>query len=362
MTSRAFARSLRGEPLRVLVVGAGAIGATVGGWLAAEKNEVRFYDRGAVAERLRARGLELYWQERPHERQRISVEVVSSLADAGEVDIAVLAVKTYSLAAVAEEVRRALGDEPVIVALQNGVRNQEILPQFFSKVLFGVVSYNAWVDEPGVVGYQKKGPLHLGALKPELQGELEVVCRYLSLGVPTHPTRRLRDATHCKLVINLANSLTTLVGHTVRPIDDPQLFQWLLTNLTYEGVRVVKAAGVREVRLGGMPSWKLMWAAARLPPFLTRRAFAKNVRKMVLSSMAQDVLGRQSSATELDDINGYLLSLAAKHGVAAPFNHAVYELCQREFAKADFQPLPLAEVAERARSALAAAPAAPVGV
>jgi 2-dehydropantoate 2-reductase len=240
--------------------------------------------------------------------------------------------------------RQTVGDAPVIIAVQNGLLNQQVLPKYFSKVIHCVVSYNAWFDAPGVVGYQKRGPLEWGVLDPAVAPAMERLAAIFRRGVPTIITERIRDAAHCKLVINLTNSVTTLVGHTYEPVTDMRLFQKLLSNQLHEGLRIVRAAGVREVKLGGMPSWMILTLGAKLPYALAAPLFKKNVKKMVLSSMAQDVIQRGAGQSELESINGYLLDLAKEHGVAAPYNEAIYELCKREFAKEKFEPLDVTEV------------------
>jgi ketopantoate reductase len=167
----------------------------------------------------------------------------------------------------------------------------------------------------------------------------------LSKGVETIHTEKFLDAAYSKMVVNLTNSLTTLIAHRFRPLSDPKIFQRLLTNLTYEGTQILKAAGHKEVRIGGMPPWRLMWAAAKLPQFLTRRTFEKNVKKMVVSSMAQDILQRGGKDSELDTLNGEFLRLADRHGVRAPYNRAVYRLCTERFARAGgFEPMDVTEV------------------
>ena len=330
--------------LKIVVVGAGAIGGSVGAWLSERHDNVWLHDLPAVNLRLRRQGLTVYLQGHRAEAPAVPVRVLDDLAGAADADVLVLAVKTYGLDALAARVRERLGDRALVVGLQNGLANQQILPRYFSRVIYGVISYNAWLDPDGAIGYQKKGPLHLGTRHNELPAELAEVTRLFDQGVPTHATDRIADAAHCKLVVNLTNSLTTLVGLNFRPISDEALFQRLLTRQLYEGVRVLKAAGVREVRLGGMPPWALMIAGATLPRALTRGLFRRNVKKMVVSSMAQDVLTRHAADTELETINGYLVGLARRHGVATPVNDAILAMCRREFARGSFQPLDVTEV------------------
>ncbi len=338
------------NPVNVVVFGAGAVGSTVGGWLAPHHRSLWFLDRGPVADALRSRGITLYQQGQKERAETVRVQVIDDLGAAPRPDVILLAVKNYSLEKAAELIRDRVGNDVIVVGLQNGVENQAILPRYFRRVLYGIVGYNAWLDEPGVVGYQKRGPLVLGTILNLHQPELGLVADLLNRGVETMITPRLPDAACSKMIVNLTNSFTTLVGHGFREISEPLLFQKLLSNLTYEGVRIARAAGYREWHVGGMPSWALMTAAANLPLFVTRSAFQKNVKKMVISSMAQDILQRGGSDSELESINGYFLRLADAHGVSVPYNRAVYQLCKERFGEAGFRPLDVREVWDRARA------------
>lgn len=324
---------------KIVVFGSGVIGGSVGGWIAPHYQNIWFLDQGATAQALREKGITTYLQDHKPEAANVPVKVINDLAEVPDVDVIMLGVKNYSLEPVAKLIKEKIGDRAVIVSMANGMENQRVLPKYFSRVIYCVVSYNAWMDEPGVIGYQKKGPLVLGTPDNSLQNEMAEIARVCNLGVETVVTPHLQDAVHCKIVINLTNSLTTLVGFRFKTLSDPTLFQKLLTGLTSEGVEIIRKNGYHECKLGGMPSWTLLTVVAKLPVFLTKPIFDKNVKKMVISSMAQDVLQRKGQSTELDSINGYIVELADKAGMKAPFNRTIYELSQREFARPDFQPL-----------------------
>lgn len=330
--------------LKIVFLGAGVIGGTVGAWVAEHADNVYFLDRGEVAERLEEKGITTYWKEEPAKKTTVKVNVIADLDEVPDADVIVIGVKNYSLEAVSKVIQSKMGDRPVIVGMQNGLENQKILPRYFSKVIYCVVSYNAWTDEQGAIGYQKKGPLHFGTLQNELQTEMEDLAAVFNRGVETHITHHIGDAAHCKLVINLTNSLTTLIGLNIKEISDQALFQKLLTNLTWEGVTIIRAAGYKESKLGGMPPWRLIWSGSHLPRAITKGMFEKNVKKMVVSSMAQDVMQRGSGDSELESINGYILDLAKKQGVRAPYNQAIYDLAKQEFAKHPFEPMDVKDV------------------
>ena len=340
------------KDLNMIMFGVGAVGASVGGWIATNYQNVYFYDKHEVTEILKRKGITHYLGERKDRAETIKVKGIDDLAEAPSPDVIVIAVKNYSLDGAAKYIKDKLGDKPIIVALQNGVENQSILPKYFSKVIYGVVCYNTWLDSPGVVGYQKRGPVVLGTIGNQHQSEMKAAAEIFNKGVETTITPHLPDASHSKMVINLANSLTTLIGHTYKEISDMSIFQKLLSNLTYEGVQIIKAAGYKECKLGGMPSWLMLKASVSLPQLMTRKLFEKNVKKMVISSMAQDILQRGRIESELESINGYILKLADAHGVKAPYNRAIYKMCRTEFNKPNFQPLDVKQVWTEVEKAL----------
>ncbi len=334
---------------KILFFGAGAIGGSVASWVGAKHGEVYVFDRPDIVKAVSEKGISTYLEGNRDRADNVKVKVIEDISRVKEFDVIVVGVKNYSLDAVSSEIKKHAGDRPIIIAMQNGAENQAILPKHFSKVIYCVIGYNAWMDEPGVIGYQKKGPLIFGTRNNELMSEMKELAAIFSRGVETVVVDHLQDAVHSKIIINLTNSLTTLIGHNVKPVSDEALFQKVLTNLLLEGVKIARASGYDQCRIGGMPSWGLIWAGAKLPRLFTKAMFRRNARKMVMSSMAQDIIQRGGHESELENINGYFLKLAETHGVDAPFNRAVYDLCRREFAKSKFQPVDIHVVWEEVK-------------
>jgi len=241
--------------------------------------------------------------------------------------------------------------------MANGIENQEILPKFFSRVIYCVVGYNARRDPPMVVGYQKKGPLLIGTPDDTLSSDLHLVRKILVRGCPTEIVDRLQDAVHTKLVMNLTNALDALVGRGYQTLSNFAVYQRLLLQTLREGIEVIHAAGYREYPIAGMPSFALLRLAALMPGPLTRPIFRRRLRLMVMASMAQDVALRGAHNTELESITGYLVRLAAKVNIAVPHNEAIYRLGQQQF-QPGFRPLRCEEVeaAVLRSSAVAKAP------
>ena len=329
---------------KILFIGPGAIGASVAAWVAESYPSVWMMGHGETQAALRQNGITTYdFADPERTRRTVRVATIDRPGDIGDIDIVVLAVKNYSLEAVARQVQKELGDRPIVVSMANGIDNQRILPKFFSKVIYCVVGYNARRDAPVVVGYQRKGPLLIGTPDNKLGGELRLVQSILARGCPTEIVDRLQDAVHTKIVINLTNALDALVGRGSVPLSDLAAYQQLLSQTLWEGIHIIRAAGRREHRIAGILPFALLHLVAALPGWMTRPIFKRELRVMRMSSMTQDVVLRGAHDTELESITGYIMGLAAQHGVPAPYNRAIYRMGREKFHPG-FEPLRCEEV------------------
>jgi 2-dehydropantoate 2-reductase len=329
------------EPLIVLY-GAGAIGCTIYRWLKPFYDNLFLLAHGRTADEIRAEGLSIYENSTENMDSDTSVNLVESIHELSkEPDIIIITVKTYSLVEVCQSIKADLKDKnPLIVALQNGVENMKILPNYFSRVIYGVICYNAWRDKPHIIGYKEKGPVILGTPENTLKEDMKLVQSIFQKGFLCEISSNYKDAAQNKILLNLSNSFFTLIGVGFQKIPSISKFRILTTSITSEGLKILRKVGVKEVKLGTLPSWSLLRIAATLPGFITNPIFKKTVEKSSgINSMAQDLLINKNHKTELESLNGYLISLANEIGFNAKINQKLYDICKREFSKEEFQPL-----------------------
>ncbi|MCL4233086.1 MAG: 2-dehydropantoate 2-reductase [Deltaproteobacteria bacterium] len=316
--------------MRWLIVGAGAIGATLAAWMDEVGLDVTLVARPRTAPELSASGITVRDGAKTISRR---VRVVPSVADAPVTDAVILATKTGAVGQAATEVRARYGPECPALALQNGAAHLTMLPAILPRTIFGIAAYNVWSESPGVFGARERGPIAMGATTPDLDALVRSSAQELGRALPVRVTDRIVDAIHHKIVVNLANSITTLVGAGFREVPDRADLRRMTTAVLWEGMCVIRGAGYRPVRGAGMPPPAILWAGAHLPDRLTRKLIERNMSRMAVSSMAQDVIGRGRANTELDAINGRIVELARERGIAAPLNIALFDLCRTEFAK-----------------------------
>jgi len=106
--------------VKIAVVGAGAIGGYVGGWLAAAGEDVTFIARGANLEAIRKNGMRVIGED-GLEMMPSTVAAHQNMAEAGPQDVVILAVKAHQVAAVAGNLHSLCNDATTIVTMQNGI-------------------------------------------------------------------------------------------------------------------------------------------------------------------------------------------------------------------------------------------------
>ncbi|MBD3253651.1 MAG: 2-dehydropantoate 2-reductase [Candidatus Lokiarchaeota archaeon] len=338
-----------GKNLKIIIYGAGAIGTSLAGFLTPHYDQIYLLARGENAKVLKSQGLILYEKENDNP-EPISVNIIENLSEIPNPDVVMISVKNYSLEEVAKDISSKLDDEPIIVGLQNGIKNQEILPKYFSKIIYGVILYTAWRDEPGVFGFTTKGPLVLGTKDNDLQEEIQSISDILDLGIKANLTNNLQDAARCKMIMNLSNAAATLIKLNFPDEDSFTKFRKIIINLFLEGIEIIKAAGFSEQKLDGMPSWKLLKLANKIPKKMANKTFRKSMTGMLHNSMAQDKILRERDQSELESLSGYFIELANSLNLEIPYNETIYQLSKEEFQKKPFNPLPIDTVWKKIQS------------
>ncbi len=150
--------------MRILVYGAGGVGAFFGALLAQAGRDVHFVARGAHLDALRTRGLHIK-SSLIGDVDIPRVSVYPRAADSGRADLVLVCVKTYQTDSILDDLAAAVGDNTVVIPLQNGVEADEQLAARFGwdRVLPAAVYVGATLEEPGVVSHAAPARISIGA-------------------------------------------------------------------------------------------------------------------------------------------------------------------------------------------------------
>jgi 2-dehydropantoate 2-reductase len=296
--------------MKVAVVGAGAMGSIFG---------VRFQNGGAdtvlvdvaqpLVEEINSRGVTVV---RGEEETTARVPATSDPASVGVADLVVFFVKCYHTASAAEAARPMVGPDTVVASLQNGWGNGEVLASVYDpgQVVVGVTYNSGTVLGLGKVAHPGVGPTYMGPYADKAPDGAERLAAALSQGdLEAHVTTEIRPEIWKKLILNAATLPTAaLTGMNAGALTAHGSMHDLVSVTAREAVAVARALGY-EIDEQERVDY--------IHTLLERAGPSK-------ASMLQDFeAGRQ---TEIDVINGAVVSAAAETGVPVPLNRAFVAL------------------------------------
>jgi 2-dehydropantoate 2-reductase len=277
--------------MKILVVGAGAIGGYFGGRLLAAKRDVTFLVRERRAAQLAKTGLVI--KSKLGDVSLPSPPMVSAEALKGPYDVVLLSCKAYDLEGAMTSFAPAVGPDTAILPLLNGIAHLETLARRFAKknVLGGQAAISLVLDPGGRIVHLNDG-LALGF--GELDGSKSprvaaLAAEFAAAGIQAMQSETiLQDMWEKWAFIATAGGITSLmraaVGDIVEAGGAP------LAKALYDEIGTIAAANGHPLRPAAVERSKAMLTAAGSP---------------FTASMMRDVEG--GHATEVEHVVGDLL-------------------------------------------------------
>src|SRR5271167_2002288 len=134
--------------MRILVIGAGAVGGYFGARLAQAGRDVTFLMRGKRLEQVRKDGLQIV---SPFGDATVHVKAISAQEIDGPYDLIFLSVKSYALTGAMEDFAPAVGPDSMILPVLNGMQHMHALEKRFGArpLLGGVAQIASELDDKG---------------------------------------------------------------------------------------------------------------------------------------------------------------------------------------------------------------------
>lgn len=318
--------STQNTPLRILSIGAGAIGTYIGGSLALHGHYVTFLEQPRVAHELRPRGLRLNLNGIEH--LATDIEVVGHIDEAvqfGPFDIALFALKSYHTKAAITSMSAYAGKLPPFLCLQNGVDNEPALAKVLGEgnVIAASVTSAIGRRSAGDIILERHRGLGIADTHP-LSKKLVEVFSAVGLNARLYP--RAADMKWSKMLTNLiANASSAILDMTPAQVfAHPGLFALEIAQLR-ECLAVMRAQGIKVVDLPGTPVRALAFGVRYLPLSLLRPILARKVgsgRGAKMPSFHID-LHSGSDHSEVDYLNGAVVRAGNKLNIPTPANQVL---------------------------------------
>jgi 2-dehydropantoate 2-reductase len=306
---------------RIMIAGAGSIGSFVGGLLLASGRNVSFLGREHVAAELSTSGLTL--SDYTGMKTVIGPEQIVVKTDPAclcEADVILVCVKGGATRTMGELVAEHAKPEAVVVSLQNGIRNAEILATILpdQDVRAGMVPFNVIKLAPGTFHRATSGDMVVEAGTPDIAGLLNVA------NLKTSASSEMEAILRGKLLLNLNNALNAISDMPLLDQLNQRSWRVRMAQQIDEALAVFKAEGITPIPPSPVPAWVLPHIL-RLPTPLFKRVAKRmlEIDPTARASMWEDL--RQGKKTEINDLQGEVVRLAEQFGLASPHNRQTLE-------------------------------------
>ena len=303
----------------ILIWGAGAIGGTVGAWLARAGQQVLLVDQ--VAEHVQAINADGLAIEGPIEAFTVAVPAAVPEAVAGRYRRVLLCVKAHHTAAAARQLAPHLADDGYVASFQNGL-NEFVIADVvgMARVVGAFINFGADYLAPGRILHGGRGACVLGELDGTRSPRV-VALHALLLGFEPNAviTDNIVGFLWGKLGYGALLFATALTDDSIADVLADPASRDVLAALAGEAMRVAAAKGIRAEGFNGFVPAAFAPGGTRAMVDASMAAMVAHNRKSAKSHSGiwRDLAVRRRP-TEVDAQLGPVVAEGAALGIATP--------------------------------------------
>ena len=295
--------------MRFAIYGVGAVGGYFGGRLAQSGEDVTFIARGEHLQALRTKGLRV---DSINGDFAVSpVAATDDPAQIGAVDVVVVGVKTWQVPEVAESIQPLIGEDTLVLPLQNGVEAPAQLAEILGRehVCGGLAKIISFIAGPGHIRHSGADPyIAFGELDNQPSARVEnLLCAFNRSGVKAEIAPDITAALWAKFLF--VASWGAIGAVTRAPIGVIRSFGQTRGMLERSMQEIYEVARALDINLEPNAVPSSMAFVDTLPPNGT-------------TSMQRDIAENRPS--ELDSWSGAVVRLGRDAGVSVPTHEFVY--------------------------------------
>jgi 2-dehydropantoate 2-reductase len=321
--------------MKIAVVGAGAIGNLVAGYLKLKGEDVTLVGRPDSVRAIKKEGLRISGVRGDF---HVNLEVYERLNR--EHELVVFAVKTQDMARAIKDNIKFLRNATVLTT-QNGAQADRIAAATLKKerLISSIVMFGATYLEPAKVVHNFEGSWIVGRLFGKNDEAVLEIVEVLSKVFPAIASDGIEGMKYLKVFVNANNCIPAILGVSMQEaFKDPQISRISIA-IWKEGLEVARKAGIDLVALPNFPLERLTQLVS-MPAEEAARIFSGIMaglsKEPLYGSILQSIQRNRSS--EIDYINGEFVRLARAHHLAAPLNEKLVGMVHEVEKKSKFFP------------------------
>lgn len=310
-------------PMKIAVIGSGAIGCLVAGYLKLKNQDVLLTGHPESIRRIKERGLKI---SGVRGNSDISIEAAEKLEV--KADLVILAVKTQDIEKAVKDNLSFLKDA-LILTTQNGIQADSLVSQFLPQenIISSIVMFGSTSLAPGEVVHNFEGGWILGRIWGKPDENTIKIKRLLDTIFPVIVADDIKAMKYLKVFVNANNCIPAILGLSMQEAFAEPLISGIAIGIWKEGLDIVSKAGVHLEDLPDFPLSRITGLTSMPVPE------AAKIFSGIMSSLSKEPLYgsilqsiKRGKSSEIDYINGEFVNLAKKHNLNAPLNEKLVEL------------------------------------
>jgi 2-dehydropantoate 2-reductase len=298
--------------VRILIMGAGALGSAIGGFMAKAKHHVAMIGRESHMAAIREQGLRItgIWDD--HHVRGIDARTSPEGLTRGAFDLVLITTKSYATRDAVAAIAHLVDENALVCSYQNGLGNAEIIAETvgWHRTIGARAIYGVWLPEPGCAEVTViANPTAVGVYDPATSTERarEIAQAMDAAGVPTVYTDNIATVLWAKVAYNCAlNPLSALLDVPYGALLETEHTRAILREVVFELYAVGEAMGV-ALEPASPEDYVALLFEELIPPTAAHYA-----------SMREDF--RRGRGTEIDALNGAICRYGLEHHVPCPTN------------------------------------------
>jgi len=296
--------------MRVVIVGAGAMGCLFGFLLHKAGKEVYLLEKYSdLVNHIKKYGIQVEGISGEH---HVFPHITAEADEIKETDLILIFVKAFDTFQAIQNAKPLVGPDSVVLTLQNGIGNVEEIVKVVGhkQTVAGTTAHGATVLGWGHIRHAGTGETVIGELDGSKTSRLEKVKAFLeSAGIAVQITQDVTGLLWSKLLINVGiNPLTGITGLRNGELLDYEETRAIMQRAVNEAKSVVDRKGIHLI----------------YPDHLQKVETVCQATAQNISSMLQDI--RNKKKTEIDFISGAILRAGKEFDVGLPINQALTHL------------------------------------
>lgn len=312
--------------MKIAVIGAGAIGSIVAGYLTKSGEDVLLVGRQDHVKAVNANGLCI---KSPGKEEVIPVKADVKIDK--EYDLVIFATKTNDMEFAYQDNHKFL-EGGIILTTQNGVQGDNIISIHFdrSNMIGSIVMFGATYMRSGEVVFNFPGDWILGKPYTANDSKLNDVAEILGKAFSIKISDNIMGMKWLKLFVNFNNCIPALIGKSMQETFEDMDFCRLSVMLLKEGVSIVRDAGIEMVSLPQFPAERILDMAS-MPieqgAGIINKTLTTLSKEPLYGSILQSIM--RGRASEIDFINGEVTYVAKSIRLQSPLNRKIVDLIHK---------------------------------